>query len=102
MKDKTDTEQIDPLTEEIQSLRREVARLNQLSFVRIHNSIPRLLGYSLVRGVAFGLGTVLGASVVLSALVWSLSQVEFVPIIGEWASQISEEMKQYRDGGSGR
>jgi hypothetical protein len=46
-----------------------------------------------VRGLAFGLGTVLGASVLLSALAWSLSQVEFLPIIGEWAAEIVRQME---------
>ena len=81
------------MAQEIQALRQEVARLNNLSFVRIHNSIPRLLGYSLVRGAAFGLGTVLGASVLLSFLAWSLSQVEFVPIIGEWIGEIVQQIE---------
>ncbi|MEO0567449.1 MAG: DUF5665 domain-containing protein [Pseudomonadota bacterium] len=101
MKDAQDHDQENPLTREIEALRREVARLNALSFVRIHNSVPRLLGYSLMRGMAFGLGTVLGASVLISFLVWSLSQVEFIPIIGEWASQIITAMQEYRDGGGG-
>lgn len=81
------------MAQEVRALRQEVARLNSLSFVRIHNSIPRLLGYSLARGLAFGLGTVLGASVLLSALAWSLSQVEFLPIIGEWISQLVQQIE---------
>lgn len=84
------------LANELRALRNEVAQLNSLSFVRIHNSVPRLLSYSLARGMAFGLGTVLGASVLLSLVVWSVSQIEFLPIIGEWAAKIAEQMQNQR------
>ena len=83
----------DDLAREIHALRTELARLNSHRFVRIHNNLPRLLAFNFARGLAAGLGTVLGATVLLSVLVWSLSQIEFLPIIGEWAAQISEQMR---------
>ncbi|MGR3463123.1 MAG: DUF5665 domain-containing protein [Roseovarius sp.] len=83
----------DDLTSEIRALRTELARLNTHRFVRIHNNMPRLLAFNFARGLAVGLGTVLGATVLLSVVVWSLSQIEFLPIIGEWAAQISEQMR---------
>lgn len=86
----------DDMTTELRALRTEVVRLNDLSFVRIHNSIPKLLGYSFARGLAFGLGTVLGASLLLSGLAWSVSQVEFLPVIGEWAAEIAKQMEAAR------
>ena len=82
------------LAEEVRALREEVARLNGHRFIRMHNSMPRLLAYSFARGLALGLGTVLGASVLLSALAWSVSQVEFLPIIGEWAVEIARQLKE--------
>ena len=82
------------MAQELRALRTEVARLNSLSFVRIHNSLPRLLGYRFVRGAAFGLGTVIGASILLSVLAWSISQIEFLPIVGEWAEEIVRQMQE--------
>ncbi|MCR9113456.1 MAG: DUF5665 domain-containing protein [Rhodobacteraceae bacterium] len=82
------------LAEEVRALREEVARLNGHRFIRMHNSMPRLLAYSFARGLALGLGTVLGASVLLSALAWSVSQVEFLPIIGEWAVEIARQLEE--------
>lgn len=78
---------------ELRALRKEVARLNSHRFVQMHNSVPKLLFFNFSRGLAFGLGTVLGASVLISALAWSLSQVEFLPIIGGWASEIARQME---------
>ncbi|WP_179378040.1 DUF5665 domain-containing protein [Jannaschia marina] len=76
--------------DEIAHLRREVARLNNHRFIKVHNSIPRLVMFQLYRGIAFGLGGVLGATVFLSITVWSLSQIDFIPIIGDWAKEIIE------------
>ena len=59
----------------------------------MHNSLWRLLMFNFLRGLAFGLGTVLGASALLSLVLWSLSQIEFLPIIGEWAAEIARQMK---------
>jgi len=78
----------DVVHEEIASLRRELAHLNSHRFIKVHNSIPRLIMFQLLRGLAFGLGSVLGATVVLSLVVWSLSQINFIPVIGEWANEI--------------
>ena len=87
----------DDLAHEVHALRTEVARLNSHRFVRIHNNLPRLLAFNFARGLAVGLGTVLGATVLLSVLVWSLSQIEFLPIIGEWAAEIAEQMRSAQE-----
>ncbi|MDF1669851.1 MAG: DUF5665 domain-containing protein [Roseovarius sp.] len=80
-------------TSELQAVRKELELLNSHRFIRMHNSVLRLIGFNLVRGLAFGLGTVLGASVLLSLFVWSVSQIEFLPIIGEWASEILRQIE---------
>lgn len=81
------------LQEEVAGLRRELARMNRHRFIQVHNSIPRLVLFQLYRGLAFGLGTVLGASLLLSVLVWSLSQINFIPVIGDWAAEILETIQ---------
>ncbi|MEL7182860.1 MAG: DUF5665 domain-containing protein [Pseudomonadota bacterium] len=62
--------------------------MNGHRWLRVHNSMPRLLVFQLFRGLAFGLGTVLGASALISILAWSLSQIDFIPIIGDWAVEL--------------
>ncbi|MBM2575264.1 hypothetical protein JQC91_03005 [Jannaschia sp. Os4] len=76
--------------DEVAALRREMARMNRHRFIQVHNSMPRLIMFQLARGIAFGLGGVLGATVVLSVVVWSLSQINFIPIIGDWATEVIE------------
>jgi hypothetical protein len=94
---KDDPAKSDDLSEELRALRAELQTLNRHRFVRIHNNMPRLLAFNFARGLAVGLGTVLGATVLLSLIVWALSQIEFLPIIGEWASQIAEQMRSAQE-----
>jgi hypothetical protein len=77
------------LSHDLQALHDELHRLNTHRFVRIHNSLWRLLTFQFVRGLAFGLGSVVGATILVSIIAWSLSSIDFIPIIGEWASQIA-------------
>lgn len=82
------------LHKEVAALRVELARLNRHKFVTLHNAPLRLLGFQFLRGIAMGFGTVVGATILVSLAAFLLSQIDFVPIIGEWATRIAEEIKQ--------
>jgi hypothetical protein len=84
------------LAAEIAALRAEVARLNAHRFVRDLNSPLRMLAHQFVRGLALGLGTVVGASILVSVSVYLLSQVDFIPILGDWAAEIAREIEAGR------
>lgn len=84
-------------TDAIAALTEEVRKLNAHRFIRVQNSLWKLVMFQLIRGLAFGLGSVLGATILVSVLAWWLSQFEFVPIIGDWVGQISDEMKNIQD-----
>lgn len=86
----------DAQTEAIARLTREVERLNAHRFVRIHNSFWRLVLFQFARGLAFGLGSVMGATILVSLLAWWVSQFEFLPLIGEWAAQIVDQIEEIR------
>ena len=77
----------------INRLTQEIERLNTHRFVTMYNSRWRLLMFSLLRGLAFGLGSVLGATILVSILGWWVAQFEFIPIIGDWAVQLVEEIE---------
>jgi hypothetical protein len=80
------------LARELRGLRAEVRELNNHRYLRIQNSIPKMMGFSFLRGLAVGLGTVIGASVLVSVLGFFLAQIDFIPIVGEWASQLAEQI----------
>ncbi|MGS2717863.1 DUF5665 domain-containing protein [Eionea flava] len=77
---------------DLQHIRKELETLNKHKFVRLQNSTARMIGFQFLRGVAFGLGSVIGATLVVSLMISLLAQVEFIPIIGEWANEIIAEI----------
>lgn len=90
------TDRIDP--DAMERLTRELERLNQHRFVRMYNSVWRMIGFQFLRGLAFGLGSVLGATFLVSLLVYWLSQLEFLPYIGEWMTQLLNQIEASRMG----
>jgi hypothetical protein len=85
-------DQVNDIQTELVALRAEVARLNNHRFIKLHNSPVKLIGFNLLRGLAFGLGTVLGATLLVWILGQFLSNIDFIPIIGEWAAEIASQM----------
>ena len=81
------------LQREIHALRTQIERLNAQRIVRIHNSMPRTLAFQFARGLAAGLGTVVGATFLVSVLAYALSGIDFLPIIGEWAAEIARQIQ---------
>lgn len=82
------------LQREIVALREEVAKLNDHKFLRVYAQFWRLVAFQLLRGMAFGLGSVVGATVLVSILAYLLSQVDFIPILAEWAAELDVEFSQ--------
>ncbi|GGD20059.1 DUF5665 domain-containing protein [Sinisalibacter lacisalsi] len=83
----------EPLVEEVRAVRAEVRRLNEKRFFRIESSLWRVAVWSLVRGLAFGLGSVLGATILLSVLITVLTSIDFIPVLGDLAQRLIEEIQ---------
>lgn len=80
----------------INRLESAVRKLSEHYFFRMNESVWTIIWFSLLRGLAFGLGTVLGATILVYVLVLFLSQIEFIPIIGEWSARIIEQIQTYK------
>jgi len=93
--EKTSRQKPEPqsLNAEVQALREELTLLRRHRMFMIYQSVPRVLLLKFATGAAVGLGTVVGATFLLSIIVWGLSQIEFLPIIGEWSAQIANEIE---------
>ena len=81
------------LDAEIRALREELTHLREHRMVILYRSPAKVLFFRFLSGMAVGLGTVIGATVLLSAIIWALSTIEFIPIIGEWAVAIAQEIQ---------
>ncbi len=83
---------IDPA--DSKKLYQELRTLNTQNLLIMYNSWPKLLFVHFMKGAAFGLGSVIGASIVVSILAYLLSQIEFIPILGEWIKSILQELEK--------
>lgn len=81
------------LTQEVAALRAEVGRLNNQRLFLRESSFWQMTWWNLWRGLAYGLGTVLGATILLSLLVRMLGSIDFIPVIGDWAQRLIEEIQ---------
>lgn len=82
------------LSREINRLADEVATLNKHRFVRLHNRPGRMVMFQFARGLAFGLGTAIGATALVSLVALVLAQFEFVPYLGDLAGRIIQEIQE--------
>lgn len=79
---------------EPETLSAEIRRLSeQMERWNDRYKFWRLAMLSLVRGLMLGLGTALGATALVSVVVLLLSQIEFIPILGDMASALIEEIE---------
>ena len=81
--------------ENIKSLEKSLNKLLKHNFFKIYSSFWKLFLISLFRGLASGLGWVLGATILVSLLTYMLSQIEFIPILGDWVSRLIEEIETF-------
>ena len=61
----------------------------------IYRSKRQIVAYNLLGGIAWGVGTVIGASVVVAILASLLSQINLIPGIGSFVAQIIDAVNQY-------
>ena len=81
------------LIAELRELRREVAHLNGHHFVKHLNSPVRQILNNFFRGLVFGLGSVLGGTVIVAFLLYLLAHIDFIPVLGEWGARITDIIK---------
>ena len=80
---------------EIKKLREEIKSLNSNKIFKIYNSTKKILFISFLKGLASGLGWIIGATILVSILTFALSQIQFIPILGEWVSKLITEIRKF-------
>jgi len=73
-----------------------IETLNDHNLMRIYSSSRRIIWTNYLRGLAFGLGSVIGASILVYITVQVLAQIEFIPILGDWALRLISEIEKSR------
>jgi len=80
---------------EIKKLSEAIKSLNNNNIFKIYNSTKKILFISFLKGLASGLGWIIGATILVSLLTYILSQIEFIPILGDLVSQLIEEIEAF-------
>jgi hypothetical protein len=79
-----------------QRLSEQMDQLLNYPALRMQRSVMGILWFNLLRGLAFGLGSVLGATILVYATVQILAQIEFIQILGDWAIELIEQIEMKR------
>ena len=79
-----------------ETLTNAIRDLLDLKLLRDYSSTWRILWLNFLRGLAFGLGSVIGATILVYLTIQILAQIEFIPILGEWAVQLIEQIETKR------
>ena len=80
---------------EIKKLSEAIKSLNNNNIFKIYNSTKKILFISFLKGLASGLGWIIGATILVSLLTYILSQIEFIPILGDIVSELIEEIEAF-------
>ena len=80
---------------EIKKLSEVIKSLNNHNIFKVYNSTKKILFISFLKGLASGLGWIIGATILVSILTFALSQIQFIPILGEWVSKLITEIRKF-------
>ncbi len=81
------------LVKEVKELTKEVKRLKKLEFVKVLKHPWKYMWLSFLHGLMVGFGWVIGASVLVALLIYILAQIQFVPYIGDFVTDIIDEVR---------
>lgn len=73
----------------------ERAAQSMENFVLYVSSPWRVVWVNFIAGIFRGLGAVIGASIVIAAIVWLLSLFTQIPLVGEYAEDVEEIVTGY-------
>lgn len=62
-------------------------------FYDLHSSRREIYTMNFFRGIFFGLGSVLGGTIVVTLIIWSLSFFTDLPFVGEQIQQVQESLR---------
>ena len=72
------------LSESVANLAKIIKELRSKRYLQIADNPKKFLFYNFISGIASGLGTVVGASIVFAIIIWFLTKLIFVPHLGNW------------------
>lgn len=84
------------LASEVNKLTKQVQKLQNTELLKVYQKTGKFLFLSFMKGIMVGLGSVIGATVVVAILIYLLSQISFVPIIGDFINDLVGQLEIYQ------
>jgi hypothetical protein len=84
------------LADSIESLTKMVDGLRSRRYLQMVDKPAKFLFYNFISGVAGGLGTAFGATIIFALIVWLLSKMQPLPFLGEWVAKMLDYIQQVR------
>ena len=72
------------LSESVANLAKIIKELQSKKYLQIVDNPKKFLFYNFISGIASGLGTVVGVSIVFAIIIWFLTKLTVVPHLGNW------------------
>lgn len=70
--------------------------LRSRKYLRMIDTPKKMFAYSFLLGVVRGLGFAIGVSLVFAFLLWALSKLTIVPVVGDWVATLLDYVRQVR------
>lgn len=80
----------------LRELHTELVTLNQQNAFSFNRITTKVLLMQFLKGTCFALGSLVGAAIVISILLYILSQMEVIPIVGEWIKSLNDFLKMHQ------
>lgn len=61
--------------------------------INVTHGWRKYIAISFVRGLFMGLGSVVGATILVAVSIWLLNTFDWLPVIGEWLDVFSRELE---------
>jgi len=81
-------------SKDIKSLAQSIDHLVYTTANQTDNKPGKAFYISLIKGIAFGFGSVLGATLIVAIFVYVLSKIQLVPVIGDFVKNLLNYMKE--------
>lgn len=88
------------LVKAVNEMAKQVETLRDMEPLQVFKNPWKLLWYSFLKGLMIGLGSVLGASVLITILVYLLAQLSNVPVLGSFLDKILSKTETVQEDAS--
>ena len=89
---KQNTKVENDLAKNVKELAKEIKRIKKQDFYKYFTNTPKFLLFSFVNGLLKGLGALIGATIFGALFFYLLSKAMLIPILGDFVSDIIDEV----------